>query len=77
MIINTTINKSFSLFLITRPSFTEGMSRIVDFGGTLNIYNESETPEEADSLAIYSDWKAIGDDLRSAINEYERSAGAR
>ena len=57
--------------LYTTSSFLEGVGRLVDFGGGLDMYNESETPEEADASAIASDWWAIGDDLRDRI----RSAG--
>jgi hypothetical protein len=53
--------------LCTTPSFLEGVGRIVDFGGCLDMYNESETSEESDMAAIASDWWAIGDDLREEI----------
>ncbi len=70
---NSGINRSLSFLLFSRPSFLEGMSRIVDFGGTLNMYNDSKTPEEADNLALSNDWKMIGRDLKSAVEEYERT----
>jgi len=54
-------------FLFAEPNFIQGMSRILDFGVTINQYNASLTPEEADTTAIYSDWLAVGDDLRLAI----------
>jgi len=53
--------------LFARPSFLEGVARIFDLGGTLNTYNESESPTEADYLAIANDWRAIDDDMRNAI----------
>lgn len=56
---------TFSLF--ARPSFTEGVGRILDFGSTLSEYNRSETGEEADSLALYSDWRMIGMDIENAM----------
>ncbi len=59
--------------LFALPSFTEGVSRLVDFGSTLNIYNVSDSEAEADVAALYSDWRAIGSDLEYAINLYERS----
>ncbi len=59
--------------LFALPSFTEGVSRLVDFGSTLNIYNVSDSEAEADVAALYSDWRAIGNDLECAINLYERS----
>jgi hypothetical protein len=57
----------YSSFLFARPSFFEGMGRIVDFGDTLTEYNASATTAEADYHALLSDWCAIGDDLRIAL----------
>ncbi len=57
-------------FLYARPSLIEGMSRLIDFGNTLQVYNSSLSPEQADFLALSSDWHVIGDDLRAAMNEY-------
>ncbi len=59
---------SDSLFLCARPSFIEGMSRILDFGGTLEEFNKSLTPEQADYLALRADWQMIGMDLARAID---------
>ncbi len=61
-------------FLFARPSFIEGLARIVDFGGTLNEYNRSKTAEEADKRALKSDFEVIGRDLREAIDEFEHAA---
>ncbi len=58
-------------FLYARPSFFEGMARIMDIGGTLNEYNASRTGAEADVIALMMDWNAVGQDLRRAIGEYE------
>jgi hypothetical protein len=60
----------YSTFLFARPSFTEGMSRVVDIGGTLNVYNSSPTPELADYFAMYADWLATGADIASAIDQF-------
>lgn len=59
-------------FLFARPSFMSGMARAIDIGSTLNIYNESESPEMADYRAIKSDWQVVGDDIRRAVNEQAR-----
>ncbi len=58
-------------FLYARPSFLEGIARLVDFGGTLNEYNQFPTPQEADAAAIRSDWAMIGQDMWYAIHEFE------
>ena len=56
-------------FLYARSSFLEGLARIFDFGGTLNEYNQSLTPQQADFLALRADWLTIAGDLRNAIAE--------
>ena len=61
-----------STFLFARPSFIEGMSRTLDLGATLQIYNVSKTPEEADAKAIKKDWEAVGEDIIYAMKKYER-----
>ena len=53
------------------PSFVEGLGRVLDIGSTLNEYNEDNTPNEADYLSILGDWYAVGDVIRSAVNDYE------
>jgi len=55
-------------FLFAQPSFIGGMASIMDLGTTLVIFNESHTPEEADSRAVKSDWIITGDDIRSAMS---------
>lgn len=59
-------------FLFARPSFMGGIARLFDLTGTLNIYNESGTGEKADVRALRQDWKAIGDDLRDAVEKYRK-----
>lgn len=59
----------FSQLLFARPSFIEGVGRLVDFAGTLSEYNGSESGAIADELAIRSDWQAVGDDLTASIEK--------
>jgi hypothetical protein len=63
-------NWNNSFYLFARPSFCEGVARVLDLGGTLQIYNESKTEEEADLKAIENDWLAVGLDMKEAINKY-------
>ncbi|MBE9008414.1 hypothetical protein IQ259_26020 [Fortiea sp. LEGE XX443] len=60
-----------SSYLYARPSLIEGIARIVDFGNTLQAYNSSLSPEQADYLALLSDWRVVGNDLRNAMAEYK------
>lgn len=59
----------YSKFLFATPSFSEGVSRIVDFGNTLSEYNYSQSAESADCNAILADWNQVGADLNRAISE--------
>jgi len=57
--------------LYATPSFLSGVARIFDFWGLLDRYNTSPSEHEADARALGADWRAVGDDLRAAIREYE------
>jgi len=57
---------SYTDFLYARPSFAEGMARIMDFGNTLTEYNRSPDP---DAIAIAADWNAVAEDLYTAIGQ--------
>ena len=59
----------YTTFLFARPSFFEGMARILDFGNTLQVYNISHDEVEADFAAIAADWHAIGEDMMKAVRE--------
>ena len=59
-------------FLFANPSVIEGIARVLDLGTTLNEYNVSLSPEQADHAAISSDWKTVASDLKSAMVEHER-----
>ena len=55
-------------FLFARPSILEGVARILDLGATMQEYNQSGSPAEADARAIYSDFKAVGNDISTAVD---------
>lgn len=60
--------------LYTMPSFVEGIGRIGDFSGVLNQFNYSKSPGEADQKALCSDWLKVGNELRSAMNRFEKKS---
>ena len=64
------IDHDFGL-LYARPSFRVGFISLLDWAGTLNVYNESATEERADSLATKSDWMFVGKDIRTAIKKLQ------
>lgn len=58
--------------LYAKPSFIEGIARLVDIGGTLNEYNCSCNEQEADYFAILSDWEAVGQDIIYAMKQFAK-----
>ena len=54
-------------FLFARPSFLSGMARTLDLGANFDEYNISNSPELADSRALYNDWRAVGEALLAAL----------
>jgi hypothetical protein len=63
----------FSYVLFARPSFIEGMARVLDIGGTLQEYNTSPSGREADALAFRADMKALRHDFSIALDEVSQS----
>jgi hypothetical protein len=57
-------------FLFAQPSFASGVARTLDLWGQFDEYNTSESPEEADSKAIASDWILVGQDIAEAMASY-------
>jgi hypothetical protein len=49
----------------------------MDFGGTLTAFNKSNTPAEADARATFEDWRAVGSDLRLAVEQEKLSLKRR
>ena len=70
-----------------RPSFAEGMARVLDIGGTLNQYDAEDWMEiyremraqrlarpagpEAEAEAIREVWLAVGQHIRDAMGQFE------
>ena len=60
---------SYTDFLYARPSLAEGIGSVVDLFGTMQQFNSSRTPEEADTKALWSDFKSVGIDLEAAAGQ--------
>ena len=60
-----------SCLLFARPSAVAGTASILDFGDTLTEYNTSLSPEQADYLAAWADWLAVGECIYGAMNMLE------
>lgn len=61
--------------LYANPSFCEGFARLIDFAGTLNKYNYSDSPKQADTRALLSDWENVGLDIKTAMEQFEQENG--
>jgi len=64
--------KSYTDFLYARPNLAEGIGSVVDLFGTMQRYNESNTPEEADIKALWSDFKSVGIDIQNAVQTIQK-----
>ena len=69
----TSTRASDATFLFAVPSFSRGMSRALDIGSTMNVYNESANANAADVRALSDDWRQVGADLYEAIEEHGRT----
>ena len=58
---------NYTDLLFARPSLLEGAARTLDMGSTFSQYNALPSPEQADFVALRSDWEAVGADLRQAM----------
>lgn len=67
---------SFSDFLFARGGFLVGIGRILDIGAGYDRYNSCPTPAQADAMALYADWKAVGGDLEAALRAAEEEANS-
>ena len=52
-------------FLFAQPSFLSGAARVLDVAGGFDDYNSGDDP---DMIAIASDWFVLGDDLREVLS---------
>lgn len=58
---------SLSFRLFQRPSFIEGMARILDAKNALDSYNRSLSGDKADAQAAAADWCMVGNDMNRAM----------
>ena len=61
-------------FLFAEPSYLTGLSRLLDLRGSLDRYNVSRTPLEADLRALRSDWAVVKQDLNIAVSSVRDQA---
>ncbi len=63
--------------LYAQPSAEVGVGRTLDIGCTFDTYNYSTSGAEADSVALASDWCAVGAGLRRSISCMAATAAGR
>lgn len=54
-------------FLFAAPNFISGFGSALDLGGTMMMFNDSSSPNEADALALANDWAAVNNGVREAV----------
>lgn len=59
---------TFFGYLYAMPSFNEGLARTLDIGATFDDYNYSKNGREAETLAIWSDWYTVGEDITRCLD---------
>ena len=64
------VTMGYSDFLFAQPGFLEGMARVVDTAGALNQYNRMPSSQEADALAMWADWAAVGAEIAAAAAQF-------
>ena len=57
-------------FLTATPSFLTGMGSVLNIGGNYPEFNASDSPEEADRLALEADWRMVGQDFEDVFEEF-------
>lgn len=58
-------------FLVATPSFASGAGRLLDWYGLYDLYNVSPNGLEADTKAMFADWRMVGQDLQQAMLEFD------
>lgn len=60
---------SYATLLFASSSFADGFGRALDAGGIAPDFNYALTAQDADRMALRSDWSAVGADLWAALSQ--------
>ena len=52
------------------PSWMSGIARTLDISGQFDHYNDSPAGDIADSRALLSDWRVVGDTILDAVRAF-------
>jgi len=58
-------------FLVAEPTFAGGIGRLLDWYALYDSYNISRDGCEADTKAMFADWRIVGQDLNDAMLEFD------
>lgn len=58
-------------FLVAAPTFWSGAGRLLDWYGVYDSYNISRSGREADTKAMFADWRIVGQDINDAMVEFD------
>lgn len=65
----------YSDFLFATPTFASGAASAFDLGALMFVFNSVENGQLADELALRSDWRAVGAELRRALERHQADGG--
>ena len=57
-------------FLLAMPSWLSGAARSLDLAGQFDEYNQSSNENVADTTALLSDWRAVGESFLGAMRTF-------
>jgi hypothetical protein len=60
---------SFSSLFFVNGGFLSGAARTFNLGGGTRPRTFTPAPAHADLLAIYADWRAVGQDLKQGVGQ--------
>jgi hypothetical protein len=58
-------------FLVPRMTWLTGAGTVLNLAGNYYCHNVSETEEQADARALFSDWSMVGQDLQTVRSEID------
>ncbi|KAF2515079.1 hypothetical protein E0W68_13130 [Flavobacterium salilacus subsp. salilacus] len=59
-------------FLYSKCSFLRGIGSVFNLPGNYYDFDYSDTENEADKKALYSDWENVGADIKTAREKFEK-----
>lgn len=61
--------RNYTINFIAKTGILVGIGRLFDFS---NSYRSHKILSQSDAQALSSDWRAVGNDIRGVMEEYEQ-----